>query len=191
MFSAAQYNLSNSSNNLSVNCLERLFQRLVSITPESSLNFSLLRKFQPYFPHRAMWMCCPSLLLEEYVSQPTCCLSFLRTTLAPEAEMSFHCFSLHFTCRARGQRCIPFWVTHTPTELSTEGRVPRTNSPLAWIYTKQLTLFPSDNGPALAQLDQRGCAISALGGFSGSIWTKSCTTHSDLRAYHGGSRRLD
>lgn len=155
MFSAAQYNLSNSSNNLSVSCLGRLLQTLVSITPESSLNFSLLRKFGPYFPHRAMWRCCPSMLLEEYVSQQTCCLSFLRTTLTPEVEMSCHCFSLHFTWRARGWRYIPFWVTHTSTELSTEGQVPRTNSSLAWTYTKQLSTFSlwqqSSTGPAWAE----------------------------------------
>lgn len=67
-----------------------------------------------------------------------------------------NCFSLHFTCRARGWRCIPFWVTHTSTELSTEGQIPRINSSLAWTNAKKKkALFPSYNGPALAQPDQR------------------------------------
>lgn len=148
MFPAAQYNLSNSSNNLSVNCLGRLFQKLVSVAP----GFFFAQKVWAYFPRGARWRCCPSLLLEEYASQQTCCLSFLRTTLTPEAEMSFCCFSLHFTCRARGWRYIPFWVTHTSTELSTEGQIPRINSSLTWTYTKQLSTFSlwqqSSTGPA-------------------------------------------
>lgn len=37
--------LNDSSNDLLAIYLERLFQRLVSFTPESSLNFPLLRKF--------------------------------------------------------------------------------------------------------------------------------------------------
>lgn len=66
--------------------------------------------------------------------------------------MSFHCFSLHFTCRAREWKCIPIWVTHTSTELSTEGQIPRINSSLAWTYTKKLSTFSllqqSSTGPA-------------------------------------------
>lgn len=55
--------------------------------------------------------------------------------------MSFHCFSLQFTCRARGRRLIPFWVTHTSTELSTKGQASGINSLLAWTYIKPLSTF--------------------------------------------------
>lgn len=58
-----------------------------------------------------------------------------------EVEMNFHCFSLQFTCRARGQRHIPFWVTHTSTELSTKGQASGINSLLAWTYIKPLSTF--------------------------------------------------
>lgn len=120
-----------------------------------------------YFPHRARWRCCPSLLLKEHVSQQTCCLSFLRTTLTSEAEMSFRCFSLQFTCRARGQRCIPFWVTHTSTVLSTKGQAWGINSSLTWTNAID-HFFHSHKSPAVAQVGQRGCLIPALGGLSGS-----------------------
>lgn len=106
---------------------------------QSELPFA--QKVWDYVPHRAMWRCCPSLLLKEHVSQQTCCLSILRTTLTSEAEMSFRCFSLQFTCRARGRRCIPFWVTHTSTELSTKGQTAEINSSLTWTYTKPLSTF--------------------------------------------------
>lgn len=65
--------------------------------------------------------------------------------------MTFRCFSLQFTCRARGQRCIPFCVTHTSIELSTKGQALGMNSSLAWIYTNHWALFSpwqqSSSGP--------------------------------------------
>ena len=141
MFSAAQYNFKW----LKQWPLGHLFGEALLETSklhfwmQSELPFA--QKVWAYFPHRARWRCCPSLLLKEHVSQQTCCLSFLRKTLTSEAEISFCCFSLQFTCRARGRRCILFWVTHTSTELSTKGQASGINSSLAWTYTKPLSTF--------------------------------------------------
>lgn len=140
MFSAAQYNFKWLKQWHLCHLLGEAVPEMVSFTPESSLKFSLLRKFGLAF-HMGQWEGFAFLLLKELVSQKTCCLCCLRATLTSEAEISFCCLSFQFTCRAMGWRCIPFWVTHTFSELSTKGQASGINSSLAWSYTKPLSAF--------------------------------------------------
>lgn len=151
MLSAAQYNLSNSGNNLSVNCLGRLFQRLISITPESSLKFLCSESLGLFSTKGKVKVLSFSLV------RGICFPAYLLPLIFEDNINSRggNEFSLHFTCRARGWRCIPFWVTHTSIELSTEGQIPRINSSLTWSYTKQLSTFSlwqqSSTGPAWSE----------------------------------------